>query len=481
MERLKRFFLKNTSDKQTFIKNTVWLFIGEIIGRLLKLAIVIYATRKFGVDGWGLFSYGLAFVSFFYVLGDLGINIFITREMSKDNKNKYTHVGTSFIIKMGLLFGLFIISLIAGPYIGNIQLGLPFFTVLSVLYFSDCAREFALSVVRASGKMEQEAFSKIMMSAIITILGIVLILKAATPMSLAIAYMVGSVIATIFVMWSIRKEFRLMDWNLSKESVRIIYAFSWPILIISLSSFVFNIDAIMLGQMRSTIDVGLYAAAQRIVQFLAIMLGFIATSAFPLLSKHEGDDGKMTNIIERIMILVCAFGAPIAIGGLLLGTQLMTFMFGADYATGGATFGILMISLFAYFPNTILTTVIFSKNMQRRFMSAIAYGIATNIALNFILIPPYGAVGAAWSVVVTQFVIMIINWKMLKKYVSFSVIPKTGKILIACIAMALVIFIFNSIGAHLIVTIVVAAAAYAASLFLLKESSVGEILSLIKK
>lgn len=481
MEKIKNFLFKNTSTKQTVAKNTVWLFLGEIIGRLFKLAIVIFATRKLGIEGWGLFSYALAFVSFFYILGDFGINTFITREMSKDNIDKHKHLATSFMLKIALLLGLFVLSLLLGPYIGKIKIGLSLLTIVSVLYLSDCTREFALSINRSLGKMEREAFSKVLMNSIITILGIILIVKYPTPLSLAIAYSTGSIISSMYIIWSIRSELKKIEWKISKESLKIIYDFSWPIIIISLFSFVFNVDTFMLGQLRSATDVGLYSAAQRIVQFTTIIPAFIAMSIFPVLSKNESDDEKMSGIFERIMAIVFAIGIPLAIGGFLLSTKIMSLVFGHEYAPGGLTLGILMISILASFPNIILTNVIFSKNLQKTFIVATSFGIIANIILNLLLIPRYGAIGAAISVTATQLLIMIINWQKLKKNISFSIIPKIGMILLSSLIMTIVVIILTGAGVHVIITAIIAVIVYIFSLFVLKEPAFNEILLLAKK
>jgi len=52
MEKIKNFLFKNTSTKQTVAKNTAWLFIGEMLGRILKLVVIVFATRVLGVNGW---------------------------------------------------------------------------------------------------------------------------------------------------------------------------------------------------------------------------------------------------------------------------------------------------------------------------------------------------------------------------------------------------------------------------------------------
>lgn len=481
MRNILTFLFTNTSDKQTFVKNTIWLVLGEVIGRLFKLAVVVVATRQLGIENWGIFSYALAFVSFFYILGDMGINTFITREMSKDSTDKYKYLATSLIIKIGLLIILCIASLLLGPHIGKIKLGMSLLTVVSLLYLSDCLREFALSINRSLGKMEREAFSKILMNAIITILGIVLVIQNPSPLSLAIAYTVGSVVCTLYVIWAIRAELANVQWTFSISTLKILYNFSWPIIIISLFSFVFNIDSIMLGQLKSASDVGLYSAAQRVVQFTAIIPAFIATAIFPILSKSESDDERSTRIFEKVMTIVFAIGIPLAVGGFLLSADLMTFIFGSEYTTGGMTLGILMISLLASFPNIILTHIIFSKNLQRTFIAATSIGVLLNIILNLLLIPGYGAVGAALSVATTQMFIMLVNWRKLKKTISFSIIPKIGVLTLSSIGMAIVIVILHSIGVHAIITALIAVGVYTISLLVLKEPVVSELRLLLKK
>lgn len=480
MDRIKKFLFVNTDNKQTAIKNTFWLFFGEITGRLFKLVIVVFATRKLGIEGWGVFSYALAFVSMFFLLCDLGVNTFITREMSKNNAEKYRYLSSSIIVKMSLMFFFFLLSLLIAPHFGKIQLGFEMILTVSILYLFDGIREFALSITRSLEKMELEAFSKILMNSIITVLGLILVATKATPLSLAIAYATGSVISSIYIFWSIKDVLKKIEWKISKDDIKIIYNFSWPIIIISLFSFVFNIDSIMLGQMKSASDVGLYSAAQRLVQFTSIIPAFIAMSIFPILSKNEANNEKLSSIIERIMVIIFAIGIPLSIGGFLLGTKLMLLVFGSAFMPGGLALGILMISILASFPNIILMNIIFSKNLQKIFITATSFGVIINIILNFLLIPRYGINGAAISLTVTQLLIMIINWQKLKENISFSIIPKIGKILVASLVMTLFILIIMSVSVNLIYIIVSATIVYFLSLLALKESSLREILLLIR-
>ena len=480
MKKIKKFFLENTSTKQTAIKNTVWLFAGEIIGRLLKLAIVVFATRKLGVEGWGVFSYSLSFIAFFYFLGDFGVNTFLTREMSKDNENKHKYLSTAVIVKVVLLGVFFLISLIVGPNLGNIKLSFVTVLVFSTFFVSESLREFAMSINRSLQKMEKEGFSKILINLIITIVGVVLIMRHNVPLSLALAYMIGSIVATAYIFWSLKDEFKHVTWKFSQKDFKTIFDFSWPLIILGFFTFIFSIDSIMLGQMKSATDVGLYAAAQRLVQFTSIIPGFIAIAIFPILSKRESDSKTSAHIFEKIMVFVLALAIPLVIGGIFLSTEIVHIVLGPQYVAAGPVLMILMVTILAVFPDMMLNNLIYSKNLQKVFLKTTSFGLAVNLILNFWLIPQYGAIGAALSTTAAQLLIMTLNWNRLKKFMSFSVMPKLGKIVIANIVIAVLLLGCNSLHVHFVLTVALAVIVYVVLLKLLKEPTLEVIVEMIR-
>jgi O-antigen/teichoic acid export membrane protein len=155
-------------------------------------------------------------------------------------------------------------------------------------------------------------------------------------------------------------------------------------------------------------------------------------------------------------------------------------MFGPEFLAGTLVLQILMISILASFPNIILTNLIFSKNLQKTFIFVTTFGVLLDIGLNFWLIPIYGAVGAAASTVLAELIIVGANWRKMKKFVPFSVIPKLGKVVLATVIMTLGILLLNAIGIHFVIVIILAIIIYVLALHLLKEPIFKEILSLRK-
>ncbi len=481
MGKVKDFLFKNSSTKQTIAKNTIWLFLGEIVGRVFKLGIIVFATRQLGVEGWGIFSYALAFVSLAYIFADIGINTFLTRELSSNDSDKYKYLSAAFFFKVLLLLLSLIASILIIPYFGSVPLQIPIIITIAVLNFSDSLREFFLSANRALQKMEREAYIKIVLSISVTVLGTILLITNPTPLLLSIAYAVGSIIATIVTIAMLPKEFRYMKWSFPLSYLKTIFNFAWPFIALTIfSTALVTIDSIMLGQMKSATEVGLYSAAQRIIQFAAIIPIYIGISLFPLLTKNKHDEGVLAAIFEKTFVLVLAIGLPLSMLCFLLSTSIMTTLFGTAFASGGQILAILAIVIIADFSYILLNNMVYVKNIQRKFIIASFVGLILNIVMNMSLIPTYGAVGAAISTTAAQVLIMVLNWVQLKRFFSFSIVPKLGIITIATVLMAVVVIILVFLQLHFILIAFVAVLAYITILYLLKEPSLSELLLLFR-
>jgi O-antigen/teichoic acid export membrane protein len=230
--------------------------------------------------------------------------------------------------------------------------------------------------------------------------------------------------------------------------------------------------------MKSAIEVGLYTTAQRLITFLAIVPSFIGISIFPILSRNENDVEKLGGILSKVMKIILAIGIPLAIGGIIFSRQITLLVLGGQYISVAPVFSILMISILATFSNIFLINLIFTKNLQRFFILATSIGVFLNIFINFLLIPKYGAVGAAISTTLAEFVILSINWGKLKKFIPFNVVSKLGKVVIASIIMTIVLLILNLTGIHFLINILIGIIVYFLSLKILKEQAFKEILML---
>ena len=135
--------------------------------------------------------------------------------------------------------------------------------------------------------------------------------------------------------------------------------------------------------------------------------------------------------------MIFLVSVPLSLGGIVLGTQIMTFIFGAAYAAGGLSFKILAATLMFDFSASIIINALFAYDHQKSLIISSAVGGVINVGLDILLIPFFGITGSAVATLVAQIVNNGYLWWAMKKVNPFEVLPRLKKIFVAGIFMGL--------------------------------------------
>ena len=481
MQKIKSFLFENRTTRQTVVKNTFWLFSGEIIGRLLRTLLIIYAARILGTEGWGIFSYTLSLVAIFMTFADVGLSNLVTREASRDDLEKDKYLSTAFYSKLFLLISSFLIVIVFAPLVSTIATAKQLIPIVALLTFFDSLRDFLLALNRATQKMEREGFIKIITNALIVGFGFYFLIFAPSPKNFALAYFLGSAIGTIWFIFIIFPLFKKLWFGFAKEKIKIIWESAWPIAITGLfGGIMLNVDTVMLGWWRGASDIGLYAAAQRLIQLLYMIPWLLTLTLFPLFSRYASTDrSKFTALMQKSITVIFWVGLPMILGGIALNKEIISIIFGANYIGAALTFAILLVTVLVVFPNNILTIAAYALDAQKIFILPVFLGLSLNVILNLFLIPRYGIEGAAATTIFSQLIIVGLNWFKFKKINSFSVWPLLPKIILASLAMVAATILLRSFGLNTWLNIIISGGFYFIVLYLLKDQTFKEIREII--
>src|SRR3989344_5960186 len=296
----------NQTISQTIAKNTFWLFSGQMISRLLRAAIVIYAARILGAAGWGAFSYALGIAAFLTVFSDIGINALIVKEASRSPELKDRYLSTAFFSKLGMLSILILGTIAFFPYLTRIEEAAAIMPILIFVFAFDTLRELGSALSRSLEKMEIEAGIQIFTNFVIVALGFVFLSMQKTSQSLALAYAIGSGAGLIAIVYALRAHFKNILKNFDKKLVKEIFMTAWPFGLMGLmGAIMLNTDIIMLGWLRSPEEVGYYSAAQKIIYLLYILPSLLASGIFPSLVRLvKSDSEKARQLLEKTVAVV---------------------------------------------------------------------------------------------------------------------------------------------------------------------------------
>lgn len=468
-----KFLLENKSVRQTILKNTFWLSSGEIVSRLLRAAIIIYAARVLGVEGFGIFSYVLGLAGLLTIFSDLGMAPVVVREGAKDPQLRARYFSTA----LGLSFLLAAVSsaiiIFGTPLVTKFPVSQALIILIALVFIFDLFRGLTGSAIfRASEKMEGEAAVNFFTQLVLVTVGFLVIGKFRTPESVALSYALGSAGGLLLALYLTRHYIRSFISRFDKALIKPLLSASIPMSLAAiLGAVMINTDTVLLGWLTTASDVGLFAAAQKPILLLYIIPSFVAAAIFPPLArfaKNNPDNFRL--LTEKGLAAVLLLGFPLVAGLLLTTKEIVELLYGTAYLPSVNAMKILSLTLLTMFPMSMLVNGIFAYNEQKFLTKIGLVGVAVNAALDLIFIPIWGIAGCALATLLVQFTTSTLIWFKMKKLNYFVILGSLKKIIAATLIMGTAIFTLTLFNVPLLVIVAAAIIIYFGSLLLLKET-----------
>ena len=476
IKKIKSWLFENRHAKQTVVKNAFWLSIANIGSRFIKALIIIYAARVLGTGDYGIFSYALSLAALFSIFADVGISAILTREASKNPECLGKNIATSFVIKLALTGLSVLLIIFVAPIFSTIKAANILLPLAALLTVFDALRDFGFGLTRAKEKMEIEAGISLATGVGIAALGFVAIFIKQTAFSLMIGYVAGSGLGFFLAFLLLKKYLKnfwgLFDKDLAKKIIKEALPFAMMAL---LGALTVNTDNVMIGWLRGVNDVGLYSAALRIVLLLYWIAPLFSTSIFPMISRlARKDDVRVSYILEKAVPASILMALPLFVGGAILASPIISFLFGPQYISTAATFAVLLFTVVVAFPASIIMNTIFSYNEQRIMVLCLFIGGIANVVFDYLLIRPFGILGSSFATVISQILAYGLAWRKMKKINNFYTLKHLPKGIFAAIVMGAASFVMNLLHVQVLVNIALSALVYLGVLLLLKEKLVEE-------
>lgn len=245
-----------------------------------------------------------------------------------------------------------------------------------------------------------------------------------------------------------------------------------------------NLDTVMLGFMKSDIDVGYYNAAVKIKVILVQVVASLGGVLLPRCSYYveKGMWAEFKRICSKALNFVVVIALPLSVYFIIYAQDAIVFLSGAEYL--GAIFPMKIIMptlLFIGITNILGLQILVPLGKERIVLYSEIAGAITDLLLNMILIPKFGASGAAMGTLVAEFVVLSVQYVALRKQL-FDIFIKIQywKIIAATIVSAVAsMFVFYlKLGCffNIVISAIVFGIIYLLVLLLLKEKMSKEII-----
>lgn len=387
--------------------NISWIIADKIFRIFTGLIVTAWMARYLGPGNFGIYNYGLAFISFFSILSTLGIDQILLRDIVRYEQDRDEILGTTFLLRFA---GSTLCVTFATLTIYILKHGQPVLTGLVFLFsLSTLFQSFEVIEVFFKSKVliRFPIIAKGIPFILINLFKVVLILSQASLIWFGAAYAIELFLCATGMVIAYKKyKFEIAKWTFGFSRAKYMLRQNLPLFFSSLAVvFYTRFDQILLGGMIDSHSVGIYAAATKITEISYILPVAIITTVAPSLTKlHTQDIDRYRLRTQKFFNIMTLIGFAVIIPAIILSPYIIRLIYGAKYVTSSSVFSIHIWTFLLVSWGVVKELILVTEGNQNVSLYSTVIAMAINICLNLLLIPRLQENGSAVSAVVSQFV-----------------------------------------------------------------------------
>lgn len=469
------------------IKNYLYNAGYQILNMIIPLITVPYISRVLGAHNVGINEYTNSWVTFFYLMGQMGITLYGNREVAYHRDDLYERSRT--------FWGVEALQLL------TVTSALIMYLV-AVLLFSTTFKEFFLFQaiwIVATGVdiswyfMGLEEFRiTVIRNTLVKIASLILIftvVKTGNDLGKYILILGVSQLVGNLTLWP------YLRGNVIWVSIRNWHPFKhlYPSLLLFIPTITTQVylvlNRLMLGRMSTQADLGNFGQADKIVKFVLAVVTATGTVMLPHVANKfaKGDIKGVRNSLYSSFNFVSAISIPMMFGLMAIAKKFGPWFLGRDFVLAGSVMYLEapIIVLIAW-SNVTGTQYLMPVNRVKEYTTSVTIGAVSNVVFNLLLISKWGANGAAIATVGSEFLVTASQLAMIRKTISRRrMFNEVWKYVIVGFLMFIVVNritdTINMTISNLILEVFVGIAVYVSGLFILKAKIIQQAVDIFIK
>jgi O-antigen/teichoic acid export membrane protein len=383
----------------------LYLGTARVVVVCMNLISTSRLAHALGAENFGLNSFAISYVSYFMMAANLGYEMFLAREIARDQTKVQRLVDSAINMRLLLAAGSAAILVPSLWLLGLSPLGRTVVLIQGINLFSSAIG--LTCVYQGLQRMRVVAFREFMAS-LMYMIGILCFIHSPVDIVAAACITAGMAVlinSTILIQYS--RDFRMprlslpdrSDFLLARQSM----TYFWPLLMVTIT---YNIHIVLLGLMRSEAETGLFSAGWKLFNFSIMLPNMTATVFLPRIAGLTTKPADRARLTSTYLQATVVFSVPVTILGAALTPQILTVLFGPAFLPALETVRLLLLNGLVVAVNIVFGTPLLAIGRQKTFLHVVALGALTGVLLNLALIPVWGTAGAAMATITDELVIL---------------------------------------------------------------------------
>lgn len=460
--------------KKSIAKNYLYNLTFQILTLILPLVTTPYVSRVLGAERIGIYSYTLSIVTYFVIVGSLGVALYGQREIAYVQEDKYKRTKAFWEINIlrfitiliaGIVYYIFVVK-------GKYQ-----------IYYKILVLEIAAAAFDISWFFKGlEDFKKtVIRNIVVRLLSVTFVfIFVKNPNDLpkyVLIYSLGNMLGSLSL-WLYMPKYlqgvKLKNLDVYRHFVPVLLLF-----IPQISNQVANImDKTMLGKIVAIeAESGYYENAQKIMRILISMTTSLGVVMMPRIANTFalGDNKKIQSYMRRSLNFIFFLSFPMILGIISVSDAFVPLFFGKGFDKVSILMKIMSPTILLMgVSNVIGTQYLIPTKRQRVYTASVLIGLVISFVLNLVLISKYKSVGACISTIICETLILVIQLYYLRNEIHISeILQQSRRYVLSSLVMYVACYFVRRKFAYGIVSVIlqviVGASVYMAMLIIINN------------
>lgn len=388
------------STLPALVRNSTLLALGTVASKGLVLVAYLLLTRALGPEDFGRYALIFAYLAFFELIADCGLDTLSVRQMARDGVRGDTaqRLGDSLLLRLLLIALAVPGAALAFPLVTGQSGDAPLVLLAGLTLVASNRRPSLRSLFEVPFRADLRMGLPTLLGVLTEVLHLLLLLWLLSTWGLAGAVGAQGLAPLPFLfvlaMFSMRRIRPRMQPNSRRLGALLLKAA--PLLgILLLNVLLQRLDVLMLERMRDSVEVGLYAAPVRIVEVLNLLPILLMTSVYPLFSRYAAEPLMLDRLFRASLRVLVVVVIPVVALEIAFAAPIIRLLLGEAYAPSAEVLPWLALAEIGIYADIVIGARLVATRHERRNLQLVLFAMLTNLGVNLWLIPLLGARGAA--------------------------------------------------------------------------------------
>jgi O-antigen/teichoic acid export membrane protein len=397
-------------------RNIIRLAAGDLVAKATSFLAFVYLARILGVANFGVLEFAGSVLAYLLLIADGGLEMWATREAanSSDIPALAARVVPLRLLLASISFVMLLVFLPLFPPYPSLRAvlviyGLTVFAQAASLKWAFMGQQKMSGVARGL-VIGQMVFAGLVVAFIHNPVGLVW-----AP----VFKLLGDLTTTLYFTRWFRRSHGRFALNMTVRGTRTVLKPAFTIgFSLAMGLLNYNFDAVLLGFLRGPNAVGWYNAAYKLLLVgMSVAISYFA-GLFPILSRLYAENREEFRLlVRRTAELWLVFVVPLLVAGTFLADPVIRFLYGAAYENSVAPFRILLWSAALVMLRWVYMDSLRATGHQALDVRCAVTSASLNVALNVLLIPRYGMIGAASATALADLVWFVMSYYYFRRAV----------------------------------------------------------------